>query len=211
MRQLCEALEVAVDCRRWASTFALARNELVRRGRTSAPTPPAFLEQGGVSLAAHRCLTSVSAVDNGARSRLQRRADTMARLENDADIWVATASGDRPHLVPLSFAWDGARIILATPSDSPTARYAARSGLVRLALGTARDVTVFDATTTVVPCPEAAGDVAEAYLRRVGWDPRDEELEHSFLIASPTTARAWRNVPELKGRTIMRDGHWLEQ
>jgi nitroimidazol reductase NimA-like FMN-containing flavoprotein (pyridoxamine 5'-phosphate oxidase superfamily) len=165
-----------------------------------------------VRLVVHRCFTNLLSVED-ARSRLQRRADTdtLARLENDADIWVATAAGDRPHLVPLSFAWDGDRIILATPSDSPTARYAARSGLVRLALGTARDVTVFDATTTVVPCHEAAREVAEVYRRRVGWDPRDEKLEHSFLIASPTTARAWRNVAELEGRSIMRDGRWLEQ
>ncbi len=172
---------------------------------------PGCLEQGGVSLAVRRCMTSLSTMEDEARSRLQRRADTLARLENDADIWVATAAGGRPHLVPLSFAWDGVRIILATPSNSPTARYASRSGLVRLALGTARDVTVFDATTTVVPCREAGGEVAEAYLLRVGWDPRDEELEHSFLIASPTTARTWRNVPELEERTIMRDGRWLEQ
>jgi hypothetical protein len=144
-----------------------------------------------------------------ARSREQRRADTVTRLETDADVWVATAHGDQPHLIPLSFAWDGLRIILATPSGSPTARNAATSGGVRLALGSARDVTAFDAATEVVPCRAAEADLAESYRRRVGWDPRDEEIEHSFLIATPTTARAWRSVPELEGRTIMRDGQWL--
>jgi hypothetical protein len=133
----------------------------------------------------------------------------MTRLETDADIWVATAHGDRPHLIPLSFAWDGVRIILATPSDSPTARNS-RSGIVRLALGTARDVTVFDAATGVVPCRTVDAELAETYRRRVGWDPRDEEVEHSLLIATPTTTRAWRSVPELEGRTIMRDGQWLD-
>jgi len=86
------------------------------------------------------------------RSRAQRRADTMIRLETDDDIWVATAHGDQPHLIPLSFAWDGVRIILATPSSSPRARNAALGGRIRAALGPPRDVTVFDAATAVVPC-----------------------------------------------------------
>jgi hypothetical protein len=144
------------------------------------------------------------------RSRAQRQADTAARLETDADIWVASASGDHPHLIPLSFAWDGRRIILATPSDSPTARNAASSGVVRLALGPARDVTIFEAPTEVVPCRGADAAIAEPYQARVGWDPRQEEVEHSFLVATPRVARAWRSVPELAGRTIMRDGRWLE-
>jgi hypothetical protein len=143
------------------------------------------------------------------RSREQRRGDTMNRLETDVDIWVATAHGNQPHLIPLSFAWDGVRIILATPSGSPTARNAAMGGRIRLALGPPRDVTVFDAATVVVACQTADADVAEAFRRRVEWDPRDEEVEHSFLIATPTTARAWRSVPELAGRTLMRDGLWL--
>lgn len=42
-----------------------------------------------------------------ARTRDQRRKDTLHRLENDVDAWVATASGDVPCLVPLSFHWDG--------------------------------------------------------------------------------------------------------
>ena len=84
------------------------------------------------------------------------------------------------------------------------------SGAVRLALGTARDVTVFDTATEVVTCRAASTDLAETYRRRVGWDPREEEVEHSFLIATPTTARAWRSVPELEGRTILRNGLWLD-
>jgi hypothetical protein len=144
------------------------------------------------------------------RSRVQRRADTVTRLETDVDIWVATAHGDQPHLIPLSFAWDGVRIILATPSGSPTARNAAVSGRIRLALGPPRDVTIFDAATAVVPCAAADADIANSFRRRVDWDPRDEEVEHSFLIATPTTARSWRSVPELTGRTLMREGQWLD-
>ena len=36
------------------------------------------------------------------RTAADRKADTLARLEADADVWVATANAGRPHLVPLS-------------------------------------------------------------------------------------------------------------
>jgi len=142
------------------------------------------------------------------RSTSQRRADTIARLENDADAWVATAGAGRPHLVPLSLAWDGARVILATPAQSPTARNAAAAGQVRLALGTSRDVTIIDATAEVVPCAEAPDPVARCYLTRTGWDPRQEDVPHVYLIAAPRTMRAWYSLAEISGRTIMRDGRW---
>jgi hypothetical protein len=35
------------------------------------------------------------------RSASQRKADTVARLENDADVWVATASAGRSHLTKM--------------------------------------------------------------------------------------------------------------
>ena len=41
------------------------------------------------------------------RSRSRRKQDVLARLEQDEDLWVATASADgEPCLVPLSFVWD---------------------------------------------------------------------------------------------------------
>ena len=49
------------------------------------------------------------------RSRAQRRHDTEHRLAHDIDLWVASASpAGRPHLVPLSFDWDGEALLLAT-------------------------------------------------------------------------------------------------
>ena len=76
----------------------------------------------------------------------------------------------RPHLVPLSLAWDGAQVILATPANSPTARNAAASGEIRLALGTSRDVTIIEAAAGVVPCAEGPGADCAALCRpdRVG-------------------------------------------
>ena len=142
------------------------------------------------------------------RTAAERRADTLARLEGDADVWVATASAGRPHLVPLSLAWDGAHVIVATPAASPTARNTAASGDMRLALGTSRDVTVIEAATEVVPCADAPEPVALCYAGRTGWDPRQEDVPHAYLVATPRTVRAWNSLAELDGRTIMRDGQW---
>jgi len=147
-------------------------------------------------------------VTDAVRTAAERRADTLARLNGDADVWVATASAGRPHLVPLSLAWDGARLIVATPAASPTARNAAASGDIRLALGTSRDVTIIEAAADVVPCADAPGPVALCYATRTGWDPRREHVPHAYLIAAPRTVRAWNSLAELADRTIMRDGRW---
>jgi hypothetical protein len=142
------------------------------------------------------------------RSASQRKADTLARLGNDADVWVATASDGHPHLVPLSLAWDGAHVLVATPASSPTARNASASGEVRLALGTSRDVTVIDAAAEVVRCADAPEPIARGYASRTGWDPRREDVPHVYLVATPLTMRAWQSLPEIDGRTIMRGGQW---
>jgi hypothetical protein len=147
-------------------------------------------------------------VTDAVRSASQRRADTLARLEGDIDVWVATASAGEPHLVPLSLAWDGTHVILATPATSPTARNTAATASVRLALGPSRDVTIIDAAGEVVSCADAPAPVANCYATRTGWDPRDEDVPHVFLIATPRVVRAWNSVAELTGRTIMRDGRW---
>ena len=73
------------------------------------------------------------------RPRSQRRRDTERRLNHDVDLWVASASaGGIPHLVPLSFDWDGTAILLSTPRDSPTGRNLAASRSARLGLGETR-------------------------------------------------------------------------
>ena len=150
---------------------------------------------------------SLNGMTDAVRDASERQKDTVARLEGDADVWVATASAGRPHLVPLSLAWDGTHVIVATPTNSPTARNAA-SGEIRLALGTSRDVTIIEATAEVVPCAQAPGPIARCYAARTGWDPRHEDVPHVYLVATPRVMRAWKSLAEINGRTIMRDGQW---
>ena len=111
----------------------------------------------------------------------QRRRDTERRLEHDVDLWVASASTDGlPHLIPLSFDWDGTALLLSTPRDSPTGRNLAATRTARLGLGETRDVTLIE------------GDV--------------EVLAIDAL--PPRRIQAWREVDELAERELMRDGEW---
>jgi len=171
---------------------------------TLAPARPTSPPEGRLGHQGH----ILGGVTDAVRAAERRRADTLARLEADADIWVATANAGRPHLVPLSLAWDGTHVILATPAASPTARNAAASGEVRLALGTSRDVTIIEAAAKVVPCAHAPDPVAQCYGTRTRWDPRQEDVPHVYLIATPRSMRAWNSLAEISGRTITCDGRW---
>ena len=64
-----------------------------------------------------------------ARSRAQRRLDTLARLKADVDLWVASADqAGGAYLVPLSIYWDDETLTVATPRGSRTARNLMRAG-----------------------------------------------------------------------------------
>ena len=82
------------------------------------------------------------------RSAQQRKVDTLNRLEHDVDAWVATADPENgtPYMVPLSFLWDGATLLIATPSVSPTGRNLRAIGRVRLGIGPTRDVVLVEGT-----------------------------------------------------------------
>src|SRR5204863_385404 len=105
------------------------------------------------------------------RTRRQRRQDTLARLDTDVDLWVATA-GATPHLIPLSFLWDGATLLISTPEASPTGRNLRATGRVRLGFGPTRDVVLIEATADAVPAAEIPPEVGDAFAVRTGFDPR---------------------------------------
>jgi Pyridoxamine 5'-phosphate oxidase len=144
------------------------------------------------------------------RSARQRKLDTLSRLETDVDCWVGTAdpATGTPYLVPLSFHWYEGRLLIATPLDSPTSRNLQSTGKVRIGLGPTRDVVLIEATLdavlSTVDIPAAVGD---AYAERTGWDPR-RAPGYAFFWIRPEKLQAWREVDELTGRQLMRDGRW---
>lgn len=143
------------------------------------------------------------------RSADTRIADTIRRLESEPDVWIATASAaGAPHLIPLSLAWDGTSILLATPPGSPTARNIEATGQARASLANTDDVVIIVASATVTPFEDAPVDVADSFAERTGWDPRRQDGRWALLTLTPETIHAWKGEPELVGRTIMRRGEW---
>ena len=154
--------------------------------------------------------------DRQPRTREQRRVDTLAKLSAPAaDVWVATATADAggnasSYLVPLSLAWLDERVVLATEADSVTARNIVSHGRARLGLGPTRDVVMIDAELEhVYSLDEVPPDLARRYAMQADWDPRASGGQMRFLVLRPQRIQAWREVNELPGRTLMRDGAWI--
>ena len=143
------------------------------------------------------------------RSPAERKRDTLARLEGDVDLWVASASAEGgAYLVPLSYVWHREALVFATPRGTPTARNLARAGRARVALGPTRDVVIVEGTVETVPTGTDP-ELEEAHARATGFDPREEPEEYVYLRLAPRRIQAWREANELAGRDVMRDGRWL--
>jgi Pyridoxamine 5'-phosphate oxidase len=145
-----------------------------------------------------------------ARSRPDRKADALARLQGDVDLWVASADGEgRAYLVPLSFYWDGATLTISTPRASRTGTNLARAGWARVALGHTRDVVIVEGGVETL---EIGTDppLEDAHAEATGFDPRAEPQDYVYFRITPDTVQAWRESNELQGRRLMRGGEWLD-
>ncbi|MEU9989290.1 pyridoxamine 5'-phosphate oxidase family protein [Streptomyces sp. NPDC048045] len=146
-----------------------------------------------------------------ARTPEQRKKDTLHRLEHDVDVWVASAGEDgaAPYLVPLSFVWDGATLLIATPAESPTGRNLSATGTARLGLGPTRDVVMIEGTVRAVTPEDLPEEDAEVFAGKTGFDPRRLATRYLYFRVLPQRVQAWREENELRGRELMREGAWL--
>ncbi|OIK04167.1 pyridoxamine 5'-phosphate oxidase family protein [Streptomyces monashensis] len=146
-----------------------------------------------------------------ARTTAERTKDTLHRLEHDVDAWVATAGpdGGAPHLVPLSFVWDGATLLIAAPADSATGRDLAATGRARLGLGPTRDAVVIEGIVQTVPPEDLPEEDAEVFAGKTGFDPRQLATRYLYFKVLPRRVQAWHEENEQEGRELMRDGEWL--
>jgi hypothetical protein len=146
-----------------------------------------------------------------ARTAQQRKHDTLRRLEQDIDAWVATADGESgtPYLIPLSFLWDDATLLLATPASSPTSRNLQASGKIRLGVGATRDVILIEGTVETIEASELSNETGDAFAARTGFDPRQLSTPYLYFRVHAQRLQAWREANELEGRDLMRDGRWL--
>ena len=144
------------------------------------------------------------------RSLAQRLADTRARLNDDVDLWIASAHGDLPWLVPISFVWWEGEIWIASMGGARTQRNLSASPVVRLAVGELRDVVIIDGRAEVDEMGRTPKQVIERYAEKHGGS--DPSSWADILIrVRPTKVQAWREENELEGRHLMRDGHWLDE
>jgi hypothetical protein len=101
---------------------------------------------------------------------LTTQTGCLKRLEHDTDAWVATAQegSGTPYLVPLSFLWDGATLLVATPASSPTSRNLRNTGKVRLGIGPTRDVVLIEGTARSLAAAEVPDQVGDAFAAKTG-------------------------------------------
>src|SRR5690348_5555888 len=138
-----------------------------------------------------------------ARTPQQRKADTLRRLERDTDAWVATADpgSGTPYMVPLSFLWDGATVLIATPAASPTSRNLRATGRVRLGIGPTRDLVLIEGTVQAeTAATEISAQAGDAFAAKTGF---------AYFRIRPQRLQAWREANELTGRDLIRDGDWV--
>lgn len=145
------------------------------------------------------------------RSRKQRKLDALNRLENDVDAWIATADteGRTPHLVPLSFLWDGASLLISTSASSQTSRNLQRTGKVRVGIGPTRDVVLIDGSVIPIAPADLPEELGNAFATKSCWDPRQESDDYLYFRIHPRQMQAWRESNEQTDRMIMRNGEWI--
>ncbi|MEU3522467.1 pyridoxamine 5'-phosphate oxidase family protein [Streptomyces sp. NPDC038707] len=145
-----------------------------------------------------------------ARSAAQRTKDTLHRLENDVDAWVATAAPDgaEPCLVPLPFVWDGTSLLIATEADSPTGRNLVATGRARIGIGLARDVVLIEGAAQAVTPEELPEEDAEVFAGKTGLDPRRLADRYLYFRVVPQRVQAWRDGDERDATDLMRAGRW---
>ncbi|MFJ8820923.1 pyridoxamine 5'-phosphate oxidase family protein [Streptomyces sp. NPDC102467] len=146
-----------------------------------------------------------------ARSAKQRKQDTLARLERDADAWVATAGaeGGQPHLMPLSFLWQDGLLYVSTRATNPLARNLVATGKVQLTIGGTRDVVRIEGEAEVLPDAEVTAAFGDTFAEKAGFDPRAAGAPYPHFRIRPLLIQAWREVNEIADRDLLRDGEWL--
>ena len=135
--------------------------------------------------------------------------DAESRLNTDTALWLATGSqhGGTPQLLPVPFLWHDTSVILCAGASTLMARNLETTGYVRLALGDPLDVVIIDGIAEVLE--PVADEVAAAYVRKVGRDPRKDAEPQLWFAIRPQRVLAWRSAEEEADRTIFRDGAWL--
>jgi len=144
------------------------------------------------------------------RDTATRKADVLAALEKQHDLWLASADvAGRPHLIAVSAWWDGTDLIIATTGSSKTARNLAMNPAARVARGAPADAIVIDAQMIESRAVEDSAELAGGFAAAVGWDPREVGEGWIFFRLRPNRIQAFRGYDEIEGRDVMLRSRWL--
>jgi predicted pyridoxine 5'-phosphate oxidase superfamily flavin-nucleotide-binding protein len=144
------------------------------------------------------------------RTTEARKADVLAALRRQKDLWLASADrSGRPHVIAVSAWWDGERLVVATRRESRTARNLAANPVARLAMGSPDDATVIDVDAAAAIPVGDDEELATGFAAAVGWDPRTVGEGWVFIPLDPVRIQAYRGYDELEGRDVMKGSRWL--
>jgi general stress protein 26 len=145
-----------------------------------------------------------------ARPLSERRQAALQRLSsNGHNLWLATASdGTGPHLIPVSYWWDGTQLLTATFDDSRTLRNVRAQPKVRASIGPTMDVLMIDAIAAIVAAAEVDETAAEGYSQASGIARSTPGF--TYIQLTPHRIQVWKGPSEFAGRTVMRAGVWLD-
>lgn len=120
-------------------------------------------------------------------------ATTVARLEAEQNIWLATVrSTGRPHLVPLWFVWASGCIYLCVAGPSVKVRNITANSAVSLALESGSAPVVVEGQAALLPRPWPE-EIVESFQRKYTWTITTD-AEYDTLIA--VTPQRWLMAQE---------------
>lgn len=144
------------------------------------------------------------------RDAMTRKADVLAALEKQKDVWLVTADlAGRPHVIAASAWWDGAELVVATRAGTKTARNMESNPIVRIASGAPSDAIVIAAQMIESRMAKDASDLAGGFAAACGWNPAEEGPEWMLFRLRPTGIQAFRGYEEVRGRDVMVRSEWL--
>lgn len=144
------------------------------------------------------------------RDTATRKADVLAALGKQKDVWLASADvAGRPHLIAVSAWWDGAQLIIATRGASKTARNLSMNPPAKVARGAPSDAIVLDVQMIDSGAVEDSPELCQGFAAAVGWDPREAGAGWMFFRLRPNRIQAFRGYDEIEGRDIMLRSRWV--
>jgi hypothetical protein len=108
--------------------------------------------------------------------------------------------------VPLSFVWNGERLLMATSARSATGRNLLENGRARAAVGDTRDLVIV--AGSVSPALAHDRSLARLFVERLGFGPSEVGEEGTLFVLTPREIQTWVDHADAD-RWVMRDGRWL--